>query len=126
MEEVRRAGFEDNVIYLKARLFVELKRYEEAKALYEKLCSNNLENVDYKYKLACVYALNNEQHKAIEILEEINKKTPGLLYIVKKLGHAYDQVKNYSKARAYFNFSLRLDPNDETIRNRIDLYKKYL
>ena len=60
VEEVRRAGFEDNVIYLKARLFVELKRYEEAKALYEKLCSNNLENVDYKYKLACVYALNNE------------------------------------------------------------------
>lgn len=126
VEEVRRAGFKDNVIYLKARLFVELKRYEEAKALYEKLCCNNSGNVDYKYKLACVYALNNEQYKTIEILEDINKQSPGLLYVVKKLGHAYDQVKDYSKARAYFNFSLRLDPNDESIRNRIDLYKKYL
>lgn len=111
VEDIRREGFEDNVLYLKARVYFELKRYEEARNLYKKLSDNNPENIDYRYKLACVYALNSEEDKAIEILEDINKKTPGLLYIVKKLGHAYDQTRKYSKARAYFNYTLRLDLN---------------
>lgn len=126
VEDVRRDGFEDNILYLKARLYFELKRYEEARDLYEKLSENNSENIDYKYKLACVYALNNEEGKAIKILEEINKKTPGLLYIVKKLGHAYDQIRDYSKARGCFYCALRLDPNDKIIRNRVEMYKRYL
>lgn len=126
VEDIRRDAFEDNILYLKARVYFELKRYDEARDLYKKLVDKNPENIDYRYKLACVYALNNEEVKAIEILEDINKETAGLLYIVKKLGHAYDQIRNYSKARAYFNYALRLDPTDEVIRNRIEMYKMYL
>lgn len=126
VEDIRRNGFEDNVLYLKGRLYFEVKQYEEARNLYKKLVDNNPENIDYRYKLACIYALNSEEYKAIEILEDINKKTPGLLYIVKKLGHAYDQTRNYSKARAYFNYALRLDPSDEIIRRRVEMYKRYL
>jgi tetratricopeptide (TPR) repeat protein len=108
------------------KLFFELKRYEEAVKVYEKLVSRNPDDLNYRYKLACAYGLNNEQEKSIEILEDINKKTPGMLYIVKKLGHAYDQRKDFRKARAYFNYAIRLDPNDMLIRSRLEEYNKYL
>ncbi len=126
IEDVRREALEDNLLYLKGKLFFELKRYEEAVKVYEKLVSRNPEDLNYRYKLACAYGLNNEQEKSIEILEDINKKTPGMLYIVKKLGHAYDQRKDFKKARAYFNYAIRLDPNDTLIRSRLEEYSKYL
>jgi len=126
VEDVRRDALEDNILYLKGKLFFELKRYDEAVKVYEKLVSRNPDDLNYRYKLACAYGLNNEQEKAIEILENINKKTPGMLYIVKKLGHAYDQRKDFKKARAYFNYAIRLDPNDTLIRSRLEEYNKYL
>ena len=126
IEDVRRNALEDNILYLKGKLFFKLKRYEEAVKVYEKLVSRNPNDLNYRYKLACAYGLNNEQEKSIEILEDINKKTPGMLYIVKKLGHAYDQKKNFKKARAYFNYAIRLDPNDELIKSRLEEYNKYL
>lgn len=126
VEDVRREALEDNILYLKGKLFFELKRYDEAVKVYEKLVSRNPDDLNYRYKLACAYGLNNEQEKAIEILEDINKKTPGMLYIVKKLGHAYDQRKDFKKARAYFNYAIRLDPNDTLIRSRLEEYNKYL
>ncbi|SNX54482.1 serine/threonine-protein kinase [Thermoanaerobacterium sp. RBIITD] len=126
VEDIRREALEDNLLYLKGKLLLELKRYDEATKVYEKLVSRNPDDLNYRYKLACAYGLNNEQEKSIEILEDINKKTPGMLYIVKKLGHAYDQRKDFKKARAYFNYAIRLDPNDTLIRSRLEEYSKYL
>lgn len=126
IEDIRKEALEDNLLYLRGKLFFELKKYEEAVKVYEELVSRNPGDLDYRYKLACAYGLNNEQGKSIEILEDINKKTPGMLYIVKKLGHAYDQKKDFKKARAYFNYAIRLDPNDTLIRNRLEEYSKYL
>lgn len=126
VEDVRREALEDNLFYLKGKLFIELKRYEAAVKVYEELVSRNQDDLNYRYKLACAYGLNNEQEKSIEILEDINKKTPGMLYIVKKLGHAYDQRKDFKKARAYFNYVMRLDPNEELVKNRLDEYDRYL
>lgn len=126
VEEIRREGFEDNLLHLKGKLLIELKRYEEAVGVFEKLISRNKDDLNYSYQLACAYGLNNEQQMAIDILEDINKKTPGILYIVKKLGHAYDQIKDFKKARAYFNFAMRLNPNDELIMSRLGEYNKYL
>jgi len=126
IEDVRREAFEDNLLYLKGKLYFELKRYDEAVKVYEKLVSRNPDDLNYRYRLACAYGLNNEQEKSIKILEDINRKTPGMLYIVKKLGHAYDQIKDFKKARAYFNYAIRLDPSDTLIRNRLEEYNKYL
>lgn len=126
VEYIRREAFQENYCYLKVKVLFELKRYEEVIKLLNKLVSLNEDNLDYKYKLACAYGLNNEQDKAINILENINKKIPGMLYIVKKLGHAYDQKKDYKKARGYFNYAMKLDPNDKIIRKRIEEYDKYL
>ena len=126
VEDIRRDSFSDSVRYLKAKILIEHKRYDEATALYKELLERNPESLDIKYKLACVYGLNNDENHAIEILEEINKQTPGLLYIVKKLGHAFDQKKEYGKARGFFTYALRLDPNDENIKDRMLVYGKYL
>lgn len=49
-----------------------------------------------------------------------------MLYIVKKPGHAYDQKKDFKKARAYFNYAMRLDLNDELIKDRLGEHGKYL
>lgn len=125
VEGIRKNAFEDDFLYLNGRILFELKKYDEAIKCYEKLKERNPENLDYRYKLACAYGLNNEQEEAVEILEEINKQTPGMLYIVKKLGHAYDQIKEYKKARAFFNFALKLNPDDKIIRRRLDEYDKY-
>jgi len=126
VEEVRRESFKDNVFYLKAKVYMELKKYDEAMMLYEYLSKKNPENINYKYRLAIAYGLANKTDSAIEILEQINEETPGLLYIVKKLGYAYDIKKDFSKARAYFKYALKLDPNDELIRKRLEVYDKYL
>lgn len=126
VEDIRRENFKEDLTYLKARVLFELKRYEESIEYFKELYNKNKQNLDYRYKLACAYGLNSEQEEAINILEAINKETPGMLYIVKKLGHAYDQIKEYKKARAFFNYALKLDPSDEVISKRIDEYSRYL
>ncbi|MBE6064003.1 MAG: tetratricopeptide repeat protein [Tissierellaceae bacterium] len=126
VEVIRREGFKDNVYSLKAKVYMELKKYEEAMRLYEYLLKKNPDDINYKYRLAITYGLVNRPNKAIELLEEINEKTPGMLYVVKKLGHAYDMQKEFSKARAYFKYCLRMDPNDEIIKNRLKVYEQYL
>lgn len=126
IEDIRRENFKEDLTYLKARVLFELKRYEDSIGYFKELYNKNKQNLDYRYKLACAYGLNNEQEEAINILEGINKETPGMLYIVKKLGHAYDQIKEYKKARAYFNYALKLDPSNEVISKRIDEYSRYL
>lgn len=126
VEDIRRENFKEDLTYLKAKVLFELKRYEESIEYFKELYNKNNQNLDYRYKLACAYGLNSEQEEAINILEGINKETPGMLYIVKKLGHAYDQIKEYKKARAFFNYALKLDPSDEVISKRIDEYSRYL
>lgn len=126
VEAIRREGFKDNLYSLKAKIYMELKKYDDAMMIYKYLSNKNPEDINYKYRLAITYGLINKPNKAIKLLEEINDKTPGLLYIVKKLGHAYDMQKEFSKARAYFQYSLRMDPDDEIINNRLKVYKEYL
>ncbi|MUL33950.1 serine/threonine-protein kinase [Priestia megaterium] len=126
VESIRREGFKDNVFSLKAKIYLELKKYDEAMMLYELLSKKNPKNINYKYRLAITYGLVNKPNKAIGLLEEINEETPGLLYIVKKLGHAYDMKKDFGKARAYFKFALRMDPEDKLIKTRLEVYDQYL
>jgi serine/threonine protein kinase len=126
IESIRRDVFKDNIFSLKARIYMELKKYDEAMMLYEFLSKKNAEDINYKYRLAVAYGLMDKPNKAIELLEEINEDTPGLLYIIKKLGHAYDMKKDFSKARAFFKYALKMEPSDELIRSRLAVYDQYL
>ena len=73
-----------------------------------------------------MYGLVDKPDLAINKLEEINQSTPGLLYVIKKLGYAYDMKKDYSKARGYLKYAYKLDPSDILVKNRLDVYEKYL
>lgn len=126
VESIRREGFKDNVYSLKAKIYLELKKYEEAMMLYKLLTDKNPADINYKYRLAVTYGLANKPNKAISLLEEINEETPGLLYIVKKLGHAYDMQKDFSKARSYFKFALRMDPGDKLVKARLAVFDQYM
>lgn len=126
VEAIRRDAFKDNIFSLKAKIYIELKKYDEAMMLYEFLSKKNPEDTNFRYRLAITYGLVNKPNKAIKLLEEINEETPGLLYIVKKLGHAYDMKKDFSKARAFFKYALRMDPEDVLIQNRLKVYEQYL
>lgn len=126
VEAIRRDSFKDSVFSLKAKIYIELKKYDEAMMLYEFLSKKNPDSINYKYRLAITYGLINSPNRAIGLLEKINEETPGLLYIVKKLGHAYDMKKDFSKARAFFKYALRMDSNDVLIQNRLKVYEQYL
>ena len=67
VEGIRKNAFEDDLLYLNGRVLFELKKYDEAIKCYKKLKERNPENLDYRYKLACAYGLNNEQEEAVEI-----------------------------------------------------------
>ncbi|MFW6030773.1 MAG: protein kinase domain-containing protein [Halanaerobiales bacterium] len=125
VENIRQDVFKENLYYLKARVFTNLKRYEEALDLYNKLYDSN-KNLKYKYRLAIINGLCNNLDTAIELLEEINQEEPGRLIILKKLAYAYDQQKEFNKARGFFKFVNKLDPEDEKIKDKLGIYDRLL
>jgi serine/threonine protein kinase len=126
IEATRQESFDMAVQNVKARVFLEMKKYEEALGIYQKLYQKDSKNLDYRYKLALCYGLCGQEEKSIKILEEINQETPGIWVVVKKLGQAYDQKKEYERARGYFKYALRLRPDDEYVKRKLDLYEFYL
>ncbi|GFZ93798.1 hypothetical protein GCM10008018_45290 [Paenibacillus marchantiophytorum] len=126
IESVRQEGFTEAHHYLKARIVFEIKQYEQALKLLKWLCEKNPKSLDYRYRLAMCYGLCNLEDQAISILEEINRDTPGIWAVVKKLGQAYEQKKDYERARGYFKYALRLRPNDELLTNKLEKYDFYL
>ncbi|MFW6029048.1 MAG: protein kinase domain-containing protein [Halanaerobiales bacterium] len=125
VENIRQGVFKENLLFLKARVYTKLKKYEEALYLYQQLynISNNLK---YKYRLSIINGLCNNLDKAINILEEINQEEPGRLVILKKLAYAYDQKKEFNKARGFFKFVNKLDPSDEKVTAKLEMYDKLL
>ena len=125
VEEIRRPAFGEMVLNLKGKVFSEVKNYEEAVKCFKKLVDFNPKSIDYRYKYANILALIQCEPKAIEILEQINVETPGILSVVKKIAQAYDQVKEFKKSLAYYNYAFRLNPNDTRVIHRIEVLKKY-
>jgi serine/threonine-protein kinase len=103
-----------------------IKKYEQAQKIYQELVQQQPKSIDYRYRLAICYGLCNEEDKAIQLLEEINQETPGIWVVVKKLGQAYEQKREFEKARGYFKYALRLNPSDEMVKDKLQKYDFYL
>lgn len=84
------------------------------------------DSVDYRYRLASCYGLCNKEDQAITLLEEINHNTPGIWIVVKKLGQAYEQKKEFEKARGYYKYALRLKPDDQSVKDKLARFEFYL
>lgn len=126
VEETRKENFITSMNELKARILFSIKKYEEAQKIYQQLVQQQPKSIDYSYRLAICYGLCNREDKAIQILEEINQETPGVWVVVKKLGQAYEQNREYEKARGYFKYALRLKPDDKEVKKKLEKYDFYL
>lgn len=126
VEETRQENFMVSIQELNARILFSIKKYEEALDLYKILVKHKPASIDYRYRLSLCYGLCNEEDKAIEILEEINQETPGVWVVVKKLGQAFEQKREFEKARGYFKYALRLNPHDQVVKEKLEKYGFYL
>jgi serine/threonine protein kinase len=126
IEETRRENFLISLKELEARILFSIKKYEEAQNIFQQLVQKHPNSIDYRYRLASCYGLCNEEDKAIQLLEEINQETPGVWVVVKKLGQAYEQKREYEKARGYFKYALRLRPVDKEVIEKLEKYDFYL
>ncbi|MCZ0755607.1 protein kinase domain-containing protein [Anoxybacillus sp. J5B_2022] len=126
IEDTRQESFTTAVKSLKAKIFLAMKKYEEALHLYEELHQKEPKNLNYRYKLAVCYGVCGQGEKTIQLLEQLNQETQGIWVVVKKLGQAYEQKKDYERARAYFKYALKLRPDDEYVKQRLTTYDYYL
>ena len=126
IESVRQEGFSEALTYLRARILFKNKQYEQALKLFNRLHEKSPCVLNYRYRLAMCYGLCNQEEKAISILEAINQETPGIWVVLKKLGQAYEQEKDYERARGYFKYALRLRPSDGYLAEKLERYDFYL
>jgi serine/threonine-protein kinase len=126
LEATRRGNFITSMDELKARILFSIKKYEKAQKIYQQLVQQQPQCMDYRYRLAICYGLCNQEDKAIQLLEEINQETPGVWVVVKKLGQAYEQKREYEKARGYFKYAHKLKPDDQEVKEKLKKYDFYL
>ncbi|MGD6818303.1 tetratricopeptide repeat protein [Metabacillus sp. 113a] len=126
VEETRRGNFIVSLKELKARILFSIKKFEEALKIYQQLAQQQPISIDYRYRLAICYGLCNQEDKAIKILEDINQETPGVWVVVKKLGLAYEQKREYEKARGYFKYAHRLKHDDQEVKDKLEKFDFYL
>lgn len=121
IEALREEAFMEDVMNLKGKIFLKTKKYELANSVFRSLVDNTPDSLDYRFKLASTLALLHQEKEALTILEQINTETPGILAVVKKIGYAYDQIKDFRKARSYYLHALTLDPADGHIKKRLSI-----
>ncbi|MCK8828255.1 protein kinase [Natroniella acetigena] len=125
IEGIRQDNFEEELYFLKAKVYVALREYEKALQLYENLSMLN-SDLKYKYRWAITNGLNGNLDRAIKLLEEVNQEEPGQLIVLKKLAYAYHQKKDYNKARGYFKYVSKLVPDDRGVQEKLEMYDKFL
>ena len=125
LEEIRQDNFAEELDYLTAKVYTALKEYDQALAIYKRL-NDTFDQTKYKYRLAILEGLCSNLDRAIELLEEINQEYPQRLEIIKKLAYAYDQKKEFEKARGYFKYLQKLEPNNQKVKGKLDQYDKLL
>jgi len=95
----------EDLIVLKSKIFIDEKSYSKAETL---LIAYNSSNFEPNFELAHVYQILQEHEKMIDILDELNKTFPDKSETYWLLGQMYYDLKNYSRAKEYFEKSEEL------------------
>lgn len=102
-------------------LALELKgNLDEAFSLMEKLVSDYPSNVDVIYALGQMYERNNKLDQAIAIFNRIITSQPNHSNSHWQLGLIYEQQGDEDKAIAEFETVQKLNPDNETVKQKLD------
>lgn len=105
-------------------LALELKgSKDEAISLMEKLVSDYPSNIDVIYALGQMYERNNKLDEAITIFNKIIAGQPNHSNSHWQLGLIYEQQKQIDKAIAEFEIVQKLNPDNQTVKQKLDALK---
>lgn len=86
------------------------EEYSEAERIYKYLLSVDKKNPDVLRLLGTLYAANDENDKAIRLLEASNKENPTSYYTHLNLGTAYGILENDEKFLHHLNLCIKIEP----------------
>jgi len=87
------------------------EEFSDAEKIYKYLLSIDKKSPDVLRLLGTLYAENDENEKAIRLLEASNKENPTNYYTHLNLGAAYTILKNDDKFLHHLNLCIKIDPN---------------
>ena len=88
------------------------KKYVEARALLLKSIKADQSIPEPFYYLSLIAQAENDDRRAIGILEDVVKRFPGFANARIALGASYMQLKNYPGARRELELAVKLNPDD--------------
>ena len=97
----------------------ELKDYVKGEQYYLMAKENNPINIQYYRDLATIYRLIEQPAKEEAILLEAKQKMPANLDVYTMLGEYYKENNNITEALAAYQQALKLEPNNEAIRQEV-------
>ncbi len=93
-----------------ADLYRIVGQIEEAKETLDEVSPEERKKGIYLESLAAIYVQENKYRLAVELLEQVDPKTPEALAL---LGHVYRHLDNQTKAVEAYNEANKLIPNEE-------------
>jgi tetratricopeptide (TPR) repeat protein len=96
-----------------AEMYFTYNRYEEALYEYNKASSLEPENVEYKIKIAKVYAKKGYSSKACEVLRQVKREYPGATKARIALGLIYYGIGNVIEAQTEWQAILQKEPDNQ-------------
>ncbi len=95
-------------------------RLEEAANAYRRALEVDADYLEAKNGLAAVTAGKGDIDQAIAILEELSAARPGQAHVLANLGYARSLKKQYPEARIALEQAAALDPDNKSIRAKLD------
>ncbi len=106
-----------------AKSYYNKGRNNRARPLFRELCESDSLNWDYAYYLSSVFMDEGQVEKALEIYEPFYNHKPDNYVILDKIGFANLRKGDFETAAAYYDRSLKINPeNTDAVRNLSFLY----
>jgi tetratricopeptide (TPR) repeat protein len=93
------------------RLYIDLQRYGEAVAMYERLV-DAVDRPYARFRLAVAAGLDGNYGRTIQLLESVRAERPDAVVVYSKLGWAHALDGNDRLALSFYNQALALDADN--------------
>ncbi len=104
---------------IEGMVYMEMKRYDDAVALYEWLMDSSPENPRYIISLTQAYNAAGQYRKSEEKLLALLRKEPSNTRYLMQIGIVYDLMKQFDKAEEVLLKVIRLEPDNAHALNNL-------